>query len=272
MVVIICFLIGIFTAFVGSLMGLGGGIVFIPLLLFLYHYSEAFQWATPQVIVGTSLFVMIFTALSSTISYGRKGRIDYRTGFLFAIGSVPGGILGSWLNQFINAQYFSILVGSLILVLSLIMILFRNPHIKPSQKYASGMRTFTINGTEYDYHVSVFMAISISFAVGILSGLFGIGGGLIMVPMMIIIFRIPAHIATATSMFIILFLGVSGSVTHIFLGHIVWKYALIFVPGAWIGGALGAKINQNLKGQTIEWILRIVLVMMGIRLIIEGLG
>lgn len=270
MVYIICFLIGIMTAFVGSLMGVGGGIIFIPSLLFLYHYLEAFQWATPQVVVGTSLFVMIFTALSSTISYGRKGRVDYKTGTLFIIGSIPGGILGSWLNQFINDKQFSVFIGCLILVLSLFMFIFKHSNINPSQTYERGMRTFTINGTEYFYHVSVFMAIGISFVIGTLSGLFGIGGGLIMVPIMMIYFRIPAHIATATSMFMILFIGFSSSITHMFLGHIIWKYALIFVPGAWIGGTVGARINQQLNSETIEWILRIVLVMMGLRLVFEG--
>src|SRR5699024_3664561 len=86
MVYIICLLIGIMSAFIGSLMGLGGGIIFIPSLLFLYYYSDLFSWATPQVIVGTSLFVMIFTALSSTVSYWKKGRVDYKTGFLFIFG------------------------------------------------------------------------------------------------------------------------------------------------------------------------------------------
>jgi len=271
MVYIICLLIGIMSAFIGSLMGLGGGIIFIPSLLFLYYYSDLFSWATPQVIVGTSLFVMIFTALSSTVSYWKKGRVDYKTGFVVIFGCIPGGVFGSWLNEFISAEQFSIFFGGLILVLSLFMIVYRNANIHlKTTKHKQKMRTVTLGGKIYEYQISVFKAILIAFCVGILSGLFGIGGGLLMVPTMILLFRMPAHIATATSMFMILFLSIASSSTHILLGHVNWEYALIFVPGAWIGGTLGSKINQMLKSQTIEWIFKIILVMMGIRLMIEG--
>jgi uncharacterized membrane protein YfcA len=94
LVYLICFLIGISAAFLGGLVGLGGGIILIPMLLFLNQYSTAFAWATPQVIVGISLVTMIFTALSSTITYSKRKRIDYKAGFLLLIGCIPGGILG----------------------------------------------------------------------------------------------------------------------------------------------------------------------------------
>lgn len=273
MVYITCLFIGILAALTGSIIGLGGGIILVPSLLFLYYYSAKFFWATPQVVVGISLLVMVFTALSSTFSYWKKGRVDSKTGFLFLIGSIPGGVLGSLLNQFINTEQFSIFFGSLILVLSLFMLFYRNTKTSTkSEEYQHGNRTVIIQGKTYHYQVQVFKAISIAFCVGILSGLFGIGGGLIMVPTMILLFRMPAHIATGTSMFMILFLSLSSSSTHIFLGHIAWEYVLIFIPGAWIGGTLGAKLNQMLKSETIEWILRIVLVMMGLRLIFEGLS
>src|SRR5699024_3616116 len=106
LVYIISVLIGVLTAFVGSLIGLGGGIILIPSLLFLNYYTDMFDWATPQVTVGVSLMVMVITALSSTVSYLKRGRVDYKTGLLFLAGSIPAGILGSWLNQFIDTDKF----------------------------------------------------------------------------------------------------------------------------------------------------------------------
>ncbi|GGB36475.1 TSUP family transporter [Virgibacillus dakarensis] len=269
MVYIICVFIGLLTAFVGSLIGLGGGVILIPCLLFLYHYTEGFAWATPQTIVGISLMVMVVTALASSISYFKKGRIDYKTGLLFLVGSIPGGIVGSWLNQYIGADNFSFYFGLLMVVLSLLFLVKRKP--KSPDNLRKHVRTFWVDGHVYHYSVSFWAAFVLSLIVGILSGLFGIGGGSIMVPAMILLFGIPAHIATATSMFMIFFISIITVSSHIYLGHIAWDYVFYFIPGAWIGGVIGAKTNQLLKGNTLEWILRILLVMIGIRLIVEGL-
>lgn len=265
MVYIICFLIAVVSAFIGSLVGLGGGVVLIPSLLFMYQYSDTFSWALPQMIVGISLVTMVFTAFSSTISYVKKGRVDYKTGLLFLTGSIPGGILGAWLNQFLDTENFSLYFGILVIVISLLFFIKRKPRDK--QLPAADIRTFEVDGETYHYKVTFLPAFIISLIVGTLSGLFGIGGGSVMVPAMILLFGLPVHIAAATSMFMILFISIISASTHIILGHVPWEYALLFIPGAYIGGIIGAKVNQISNGNTLEWILRIILIVVGIRLI-----
>ncbi|WP_031334946.1 sulfite exporter TauE/SafE family protein [Virgibacillus sp. CM-4] len=272
MVFVVCLVIGIITAFVGGLMGLGGGIVLIPSLLFLNQASDAFAWATPQAIVGISLVSMVFTAMSSTVSYYKRGRVDVRTGILFLTGSIPGGILGSWLNQFVEADEFLLYFGCITIVISLLFFIKRKEPSIHMNSELKGVRTFHLNGTTYHYTVSKWIAFGLSLAVGILSGLFGIGGGSIMVPAMILLFGFPAHIATATSMFMIFFISLIGAATHIALGHIEWEYLLFFIPGAWVGGKLGAWVNQRLTGKVLVWILRILLIIIGIRMISQGLS
>ncbi|MCC2249497.1 sulfite exporter TauE/SafE family protein [Virgibacillus sp. AGTR] len=272
MVFVICILIGILTAFVGGLMGLGGGIILIPSLLFLNQLSDAFSWATPQAIVGISLVSMVFTAMSSTIAYYKRGRVDYKTGLLFLSGSLPGGMIGSWLNQFIDGDQFLLYFGCITIVISLLFFIKRKEPTKQISNNISEIRTFELNGITYQYTVSKWVAFVLSLIVGALSGLFGIGGGSIMVPAMILLFGIPAHIATTTSMFMIFFISIIGAGTHIALGHIEWQYVFLFIPGAWIGGKLGAWVNQLLTGKTLEWILRIVLIIIGIRMISQGLS
>ncbi|WP_047979631.1 sulfite exporter TauE/SafE family protein [Ornithinibacillus contaminans] len=271
MVIVICILIGIFTAFLGSLVGLGGGVILIPSLLLLHQYMPAFGWATPQAIVGISLITMIFTSMASTMSYYKKGRVDYKTGLLFLSGSIPGGILGSWLNQFFNTDQFLLYFGILVLVISGLFFIKRTDP-QPKTNKSKSIRSFQVGDQTYTYSVSVSLAFFLSLIIGVLSGLFGIGGGSIMVPAMILLFGFPVHIATATSMFMIFFVSIIGSSTHIALGHIEWEYVLFFIPGAWIGGKLGAFISQKLTGNTLEWILRITLILIGLRMIISGLS
>lgn len=271
LVFFICLFIGVLTAFIGSIAGLGGGIVLIPSLFLAASLFEEFAWVTPQTIVGISLITMVFTALSSTYFYHKVKHIDYRTGLLFLIGSIPASVLGSWLNQFVNTNAFFVYFGILMIIISLLLFIKRDA-IKPvGKKSKKNTRIMVVNGQAMEYHVSPWLAILLSISIGVLSGLFGIGGGSIAVPIMILLFGIPVHIATATSMFMILFISIAGAGTHIVLGNIIWEYALFFVPGALIGGFLGAKVNQMLNGDILRWVLRIILILIGLRMIYQGI-
>ena len=73
--------------------GLGGGIIIVPLLIGLHSLS-------PQLAVGTSMVTVVFTGLSSTLTYMKHKRVDYKSGLILFIGSGPGGIIGSWANKF----------------------------------------------------------------------------------------------------------------------------------------------------------------------------
>lgn len=264
-------MVGLITALIGSLAGLGGGAILIPTLLFFSTYSAQFAWVTPQTAVGLSLVMMVFTALASTLSYFKQERVDYKTGLFFLGGSIPGSMFGAWLNQFFKTDHFSLYFGILMIIISLLFFLKRERK-EMVQSTSRPIRTFTVNNQVYQYHVNKPLAISISFIVGMVSGLFGIGGGSIMVPVMILLFSMPAHVATATSMFMIFFTSMIGASTHIVLGHIPWAQVLYFLPAAWIGGKLGAQISNRLTGKALEWVLRMVIILVGIRLIFDGIS
>ncbi|ELK46983.1 UNVERIFIED_CONTAM: sulfite exporter TauE/SafE family protein [Halobacillus marinus] len=268
---LIMFFIGLVTAIIGSVAGLGGGVILVPALLFLGDHYASFDWVTPQSIVGISLVVMIFTGMASAISYIKHKRVDKKIGVIFLYGSIPGGIVGSWLNQFFESDGFSLFFGVIMIAVSL---LFFIPRRRPDNPlFTTGIqREKVVDGETYTYQMPVMFGLVLSFAVGLLSGLLGIGGGSLMVPAMILLLGLPAHIATATSMFMIFFASISSSATHIALGHVEWAHTLWFIPGAYIGGTLGAWMNRKLRGQAVEWFLRILLILIGIRLIWQGIG
>jgi uncharacterized protein len=146
----------------------------------------------------------------------------------------------------------------------------KNTQPQKRSKYKVYRETM-IDNEKYYYAITPLTAILIAFIVGMLSGFFGIGGGSLMVPAMILLFQFPPHIATATSMFMILSLSTVSSFTHIMLGHIEWAYVWAFIPGAWFGGVLGAKISQHMSSKAVEYLLRIVLLLIGLRLIWQGI-
>jgi uncharacterized membrane protein YfcA len=272
MVIILGLIIGFLSAFVGSLVGLGGGIVFVPAMLFLFDNVGSFAWANPQAIVGISLITMVFTGLSSTLGYLKLKRVDMRTGLIFLIGSLPGSVFGSWLNTLLNTDAFSLYFGILMIIIFVMLFIDREKLVKNKQiELTDRTREFEIAGTLYQYNVPYLPAFILSFAVGTLSGLFGIGGGTISVPAMILFFGIPIQVAIGTSMFMIFFISLISTSTHIFLGHIVWKYVIFFIVGSYIGGTVGAKTSKLFKGKTLEWILKIVILIAAVRLIFESI-
>ena len=257
--------IGLIAGTVGSLVGLGGGIIIVPLLIGLHSLS-------PQLAVGTSMVTVVFTGLSSTLTYMKHKRVDYKSGLILFIGSGPGGIIGSWANKFLNQESFSLYFGIFLILVSILLML--RDKMKPISVSSSSVikRSFiTPEGETITYQFPPFLAIIISFGVGFISGLFGIGGGALLVPAMMLLFAFPAQIAVATSMFIVLLSSIVNSATHIYLGNVSWLYALVLIPGAWIGGKLGAYINTKLSGNAIINLLRITLIILGTRLIISSI-
>ncbi|MFB3170573.1 sulfite exporter TauE/SafE family protein [Neobacillus sp. 179-C4.2 HS] len=268
---IVLVLIGIAGSSLGSLIGLGGGIVIVPSLLFLGSLST-FGYISPQTAVGTSLFTMIFTGLSSTLAYMKHKTVDYKSGLIFLIGSGPGSILGAWVTEILDLKSFNLFFGIFIIFVSFVLLLKDKLKPIPYRKDKGIVRSFTDNtGKIFEYGFNPVMGVIISLIVGFLSGILGVGGGSLMVPTMILFFFFPPHVATATSMFMILPTSILSSITHITLGNVDWLLALALVPGAWIGARVGVYLNTRLKSKTIVLLLRTILIIVGIRLIYEGI-
>ncbi|MDP4169887.1 MAG: sulfite exporter TauE/SafE family protein [Bacillota bacterium] len=268
---ILLLLLGLAASSLGSLIGLGGGIIIVPTLLYL-GTIHGFAHLTPQVAVGTSLFTMIFTGLSSTLSYMKHKTVDYKSGLIFLIGSGPGSILGAWVTEKLNLHSFNLFFGLFIILVSIVLTLKNKLKPIPFRKDKGIFRTFTDNeGKTFEYGFSPLIGVLISFFVGFCSGVFGVGGGSLMVPAMILIFFFPPHVAVATSMFMIFPSSVLSSITHIMLGNVNWAFALALIPGAWIGAKVGVYLNTKLKSKTIVIILRTILVIVGLRMIYEGI-
>lgn len=268
---ILLILIGIAGSSLGSLIGLGGGIIVVPALLYLGSLS-IFGHISPQVAVGTSLFTMIFTGLSSTLAYLKHKTVDYKSGFIFLIGSGPGSILGAWVTEALNLKSFNLFFGLFIIFVSMVLLLKDKLKPIPFNKDKGIVRTFTDNsGKTFEYGFNPITGVMISFIVGFLSGILGVGGGSLMVPTMILIFFFPPHVAVATSMFMIFPTSILSSITHISLGNVDWLLALALVPGAYIGAKVGVYLNTRLKSKTIVLLLRVILLVVGIRLIYQGI-
>ncbi|RSK28451.1 sulfite exporter TauE/SafE family protein [Bacillus sp. HMF5848] len=271
--IVILIILGLVAGTFGSLVGLGGGVIVVPALLFLSTYTTLLPHVSPQIAVGTSLVVIIFTSLSSTLAYIKHKTVDIKSGLFVFAGSGPGAIVGAWINSWLHVDNFSVYLGIFIIVTSLL--LFFNDRMKPmkqNNKRFTIQKTFASpEGQTLVYGFHPISLIAVAFVVGLFSGLFGIGGGSLLVPALILLFFFPPHVAVATSMFSIFLSAIVSSATHISLGHVSWFLALSLAPGAWVGGKLGAWINTRLASRTIVMVLRVILILIGAQLLYEGI-
>lgn len=264
-------LIALISGIVGALVGLGGGMILIPATLFISIELQFIPQITPQTVVGLSVVMMVFTGLSSTISYMKNKQVDFKSGWIFFSGSVPGTMLGAWINKGLDLPSFNLFFGVLLVFLSILLMI--RDKLKPIQWFANrGKRKFFVDkeGHEYYFGYPIWFALLLSLIVGLISGLFGIGGGSILVPAMVLLFQFPPHIAVATSMFMVFLSSMVNSASHIYLGNVPWLYTIPVIIGAYVGAKIGAGLNKRMASKTVVFILQLVMLLIGIRSVLDG--
>ncbi|TCP68307.1 sulfite exporter TauE/SafE family protein [Baia soyae] len=262
-------LVGYVAGTIGSIVGLGGGIIIVPALLYLAHFFPPFRMVSPPMAVGTSLFLIVITSLSSTLSFHKQKRIDFTSGWLFFLGCGPGAMIGAYLSRYLQSNFFLIGFGLFMLVISFVLVI--KDRIGWMRYTGSQVRTHTDpDGYTWTYGYNRWLVLGMSFPIGILSGLLGIGGGALMVPIMLIVFRFPPHVATATSMFAIFLSSILGSGIQAFQAHIHWMAVLLLAPGSWLGGKTGAWISSRLESKHLLRVFEALLVVIAIKMIYDG--
>jgi uncharacterized membrane protein YfcA len=253
----------------GTLIGAGGGIFLVPMLLLLYPQDS------PNTIASISLAVVFFNAASGTVAYARMRRVDYQAGLLFAASTVPGAILGAYATSLLSRQLFDLILSVLILSLAALIILRPAPQTEAVRvrRYVLTRRLTDAKGVDYAYAFSTPRGVGLSFLIGWVSSLLGIGGGAFHVPALVYLLHFPLHVATATSHFTLAIMSLIGSVTHVLMGDFSHgiRRTLALAAGVIVGGQLGALLSQRLRGITLIRILALGLVLFGIRLVIQAL-
>jgi len=245
-------LIGLLAGTLGSLVGLGGGFLIVPLLSLLFTLPS-------REVAGTSTAVVLVTAASSTLAYLRLKRIDLKSGWLFAVVSIPGAFIGADFSHMMPTHDFDLSFGIFLIIVSVFLLLRPDNDSRQVIRGHSRRVLEDAQGNHYDYAFFLPIGLIAGFFVGFLSSLFGIGGGTVMVPVMVLLLGFPAAIATATSMFMILVSSVIGTASHAILGDIRWLDAVALAIGAFLGGRIGPLIARRLTG---KWLLRTLAVVM----------
>jgi len=256
--------LGFMIGTVAALTGIGGGVFIVPLLTLLFAFS-------PSNAAGTSLTVIIFTALAATLNYSKQKRISYRTGALLAVVTAPGGILGGYLATVISANVLGLFFGffMIIFVALPMSINVDSLRLKRSSNSGGGQPDVKSKGVFFGSSQKVLLGAILSFLAGIASGLLGIGGGVLLVPILTLVVDMPIHFATATSMFTMTFTSTSEAVQHYFANQTNFEYALLLALGTVVGAQIGAYVSKKTSGKNLRRIFGVVMVIVGIQMILK---
>lgn len=242
------FALGFSVGAFGTLIGVGGGIILVPIFLLLLNWS-------PQLAVGTSLAIVLLNGISGTVAYIRQKKIYYDAAVRFSIATIPGALVGGFLAQYFTNAGFRIAFGILLMGIAALMFFRSSPR---SAAAGFDKDQFTYNRTG---------GVILSAAVGFLSSVFGVGGGIIQVPAMVYLLGFPTHIATATSQFILAIASFFGVVSHYLAGNILVQPALVIGIGAMAGAQMGALLSLKVKSRVILLLLAVALFGLGVRLV-----
>jgi len=260
--------LGLIIGAYGTLIGVGGGFVLVPLLLLLYPKEN------PEIITSISLAVVFFNALSGSVAYAWAKRIDYRSGIIFSASTIPGAILGALTTIYIPRRTFDLIFGFSLIGVSVFLLLI--PLGNPEQgKTREDLQQISIpqGGSPYLFFNNRFLGMGLSFILGYFSSLLGTGAGFLYVPAFVYLLNFPVHIATATSQFILAIMALTGSTTHVVSGLFYRgvRRTLSLAIGVIIGAQLGARASNYVRGNWIIRSLAIGLLLVGVRLIVMAI-
>ena len=281
--IVLILLYGAVVGFLSGLVGVGGGFLITPLLIF--------TGIPPIVAVSSGSAQMAGTASGASYLHWRHGNIDFKMGLILLIGSWLGGGLGVYLAKvLLRAGQFGNVVAFLYVILlgfiGVSMLIESVRAVSRAGARAAGnadtaaasksrlralverlpwQTAFPASGVR----MSAAGPLLLGAAVGILTSLMGVGGGFIMVPVMIYVLKMPTKIVVGTSLFQLLFTTAAVSVMQAGINHSVDPFlALILIFGSVLGTKLGARLGAHLPAEKLRLILALVVVAVAVKMVV----
>jgi uncharacterized membrane protein YfcA len=270
LVLTIIILIGAYAAgLVGSLTGLGGGVVIIPLLTILLHVNIHYA-------IGASLVSVIATSSGSAAAYVREGITNMRLGMFLEIATTSGAIAGAVIAKYLPVQYIAILFGVVLIFSALMSLRKKIDQIEKKQNnLAEKLKlnsSYPVGDTNVAYNVqNVGGGFIMMIFAGMMSGLLGIGSGALKVVAMDGMMRIPFKVSTTTSNFMIGVTAAASAVVYLQRGYIDPGLAMPVVIGVLLGAFTGSKILVNAQSNKLRYFFSLIITVLAIQMIYKGL-
>ena len=250
---LLVFIVSIGAGGFGSLVGIGGGLIIVPLLsIGLGHDVKA--------AIAASLIGVIATSLSASPRYIRTGIADRRLGLMLLVAAALGGLTGGLTADLLDGRVLALLFGLLLTGVAIQMIRQVRHPSQPlaieddlvDARWASSYVEPT-SGDTVDYHARhLGPGAAVSFVAGNVSGLLGVGGGVINVPTMNVLMRVPIRVATTTSTYMLAATAAASALVYVASGQLDPLLAAPVALGVIIGARAGARLSMRVSQQALR--------------------
>ncbi len=246
--------LGLVVGIIGALLGIGGGLILIPVLTLFYGIPI-------ERAIGTSLVSIIATSSAAASVYVQEKLTDIRLGMLLELGTTTGAVFGALIVGYFSRKALALMLAVFLLYSAISMV----------RKIRSADHDPAMAVGEYSIrHVPVGLAGS-AFA-GAMSGVLGIGGGPIKVPLMYLVMGVPLRVATATSNFMIGVTGATSALIYFVRGRVDIAVTAPVVFGVFCGSLLGSKLAHTIRSRYILALFSLLLLYLAVEMFRVGLG
>ncbi|MEL3961148.1 sulfite exporter TauE/SafE family protein [Lysinibacillus endophyticus] len=249
--IVLLFTIGFIGSLLSGMLGIGGAIVKYPLLLMIPPLF-GFQALTAHEVSGISALDVLFVSMAGVLGFRKGGLLNRSLIAVMGISVLFGTIIGSFGSSILPESAVNIVYGILSLLAAIMMFI-------PKQEEPQ-LQEVTFNKP---------LAAILAFLVGIGSGIVGAGGGFLIIPILLLVFRIPTHMAIASSLAITLISSIAGSAGKILTGQVNYSVAIIIILAGIIAAPIGAKISQKLNTRALQSILAALILVTTIKIWID---
>ena len=263
--------IGLGVGVVVGALGAGGGILSVPVLVYLLGQEPHAASAGSLVIVG-------LTAVTSLVPHARTGRVHWRDGFVFGILSSVGTILGSRLSLLVDSRILMLLFGVLLIGVGMMMIRKARRTAAPAQGRMAAVNVPSMASCRTDDSgIAAVSAVSdavprnrrglpllilCASATGFLTGFFGVGGGFAVVPMLVLALGFGMREASSTSLLVMAIASATGLISRIGTDlRVDWVIVLLFAAASMLGGQIGAPASRKVKESTLTLLFGVLLLL-----------
>ena len=219
---------GSMVGFTLGLIGGGGSILAVPLLVYVVGVEN------PHVAIGTSAVAVAVNAAMNLLSHAKLGTVKWRCGAVFALSGVIGALGGSSLGKLVDGQRLLALFALLMIVVGGLML---------KSRHAEGLADVRLSRENLP------KLVGLGLASGALSGFFGIGGGFLVVPALILATSMPIKYAVGSSLLAVTAFGLTTSANYAVSGLVDWLLAGLFITGGLVGGLIGARSASALASR-----------------------
>jgi len=248
-------MIGLITGSVVGLTGASGVVVVVPLLSVWLGFSV-------HSAIGTSLFVDVITSLFVAWSYYKNGNVNLKSGLWLAVGSVTGAQIGDlFANKALSSNQMG--VGFVVMMFVRAIAMWRKSKLPSKPKVESEkIEPVTLK--------TIAISLGIGLLLGLMSGVFGAGGGMAFLITLILVLKYPTHKAIGTSTLIMSLTATSGTIGYAMNGHVNFSSGIIVAVGSILGGFITAQVANKVSEQTLEKLISGVFVCLGVMMVLTN--